>query len=67
MPRRSDSVSLTCRAVKFVMMTRSSVPVAAECAAAAYGPTACGVSDTHVDALEDAEFPASKVKPTMQT
>ena len=28
---------------------------------------ACGVSDTHVDALEDAEFPASKVKPAMQT
>jgi hypothetical protein len=22
---------------------------------------ACGVSDTHVDAVEDAEFPASKV------
>jgi hypothetical protein len=28
---------------------------------------ACGVSDTHVDAREDAEFPASKVKPAMQT
>jgi hypothetical protein len=28
---------------------------------------ACGVSDTHVDAREDAEFPPSKVKPAVQT
>jgi len=26
-----------------------------------------GISDTHVDALADAEFAASKVKPAMQT
>jgi hypothetical protein len=28
---------------------------------------ACGVSDTHVDALEDAAFSASKVKSAKQT